>query len=199
MMHDWALFEKKARGLGFKHIAGVDEAGRGPLAGPVVAAAVILPESHDITRIDDSKKLSEAVRMSIFSSIQNHPTIHYGVGIATHEEIDAINILQATFLAMNRAVANLSIQPDILLVDGNRSPKTSIKTWAIVKGDALSQSIALASIIAKCTRDLMMLELDQVYPNYGFKQHKGYPTLAHRKAIHQHGLSPVHRKSFNIK
>jgi ribonuclease HII len=196
---DWTLFEKKARGLGFNHIAGVDEAGRGPLAGPVVAAAVILPETHDITHINDSKKLSEDVRLSIFDSIKNHPTICYGIGIATHEEIDAINILQATFLAMNRAVANLAIQPDILLIDGNRSPKTAIKTWAIVKGDALSESIALASIIAKCTRDQMMLDLDQIYPNYGFKQHKGYPTKAHRLAVQIHGLSPVHRKTFSSK
>jgi ribonuclease HII len=196
MTLDWKKFEKEAKALGFQHIAGIDEAGRGPLAGPVVAAACIIKDSLDIPLINDSKKMSEKLRDQIFDEFIHHPDISYGIGIVDHLEIDQLNILQATFLAMKRAVEKLSITPDLLLVDGNQSPKIPIKTWTIVKGDALSQSIAMASILAKVTRDRLMLQLDSLYPKYGFAQHKGYPTAHHKLMIQEFGLSPVHRKTF---
>jgi ribonuclease HII len=196
MTLDWKKFEKEAKALGFQLIAGIDEAGRGPLAGPVVAAACIIADHLYIPAINDSKKLSEKQRDQIYLDYINHPDIDYGVGIVDHGEIDELNILQATFLAMRRAVEQLPKVPDLLLVDGNQSPKISIKTWPIVKGDALSQSIAMASIIAKVTRDKMMNELDHLYPQYGFAKHKGYPTAYHKEMIAKHGLSSVHRKTF---
>lgn len=196
MTLDWKKFEKEAKALGFQLIAGIDEAGRGPLAGPVVAAACIIADHLYIPAINDSKKLSEKQRDQIYLDYINHPDIDYGVGIVDHVEIDELNILQATFLAMRRAVEQLPKVPDLLLVDGNQSPKISIKTWPIVKGDALSQSIAMASIIAKVTRDKMMNELDHLYPQYGFAKHKGYPTAYHKEMIAKHGLSSVHRKTF---
>jgi ribonuclease HII len=197
MSFDWLKFENEAKALGYANIAGIDEAGRGPLAGPVVAAAVILKGPVEIQGVNDSKKISEKKRDFIYQEAINHPNILYGIGIVEPEVIDSINILQATFLAMKTAVDHLSITPDLLLVDGNQPPKIPIQTWTIVKGDSLSFSIALASIIAKVTRDKIMDELDRNLPQYQFSQHKGYPTATHKKLIQQHGLSPYHRKSFN--
>ncbi|MES2121669.1 MAG: ribonuclease HII [Chlamydiota bacterium] len=188
--------ELGARWRGFHRIAGVDEAGRGPLAGPVVAAACILPEDALIAGVDDSKKLSPSKRFEIFQRLISDPRIEYGIGIISPEIIDQVNILQATFLAMLAAVSHLTTPPDFLLIDGNRKPPFSIPLDLIVKGDSRSQSIAAASIIAKETRDELMRALDQSYPQYGFAIHKGYGTKAHTQALFQHGPSPVHRKSF---
>ena len=196
MVLDWTKFEKEAKALGFANIAGVDEAGRGPLAGPVVAAAVIIPDNLQIEGINDSKKLSEKLRDQIYEKAIQDPSIQYGIGIVEPEEIDQINILNATFLAMQKAVLALPVKPDLLLVDGNQSPKISIPTWTIVKGDAQSKSIALASIIAKVKRDQIMKEIDQLLPQYCFLEHKGYPTVKHKLLIEKYGLSEYHRKSF---
>lgn len=190
------LYEQKAHHQGYKRIAGVDEAGRGPLAGPVVAAAVVLPSALSISGIADSKVLSSKEREEIFNQVIDHPDIDYGIGIVSAEQIDALNILQATFLAMSLAVKNLSFQPDFLLVDGNLSPRLGISDQPIVKGDTFELSIALASVLAKVKRDHVMMELDARYPLYGFAKHKGYGTQKHRLAIQTHGISPVHRKSF---
>ena len=180
-------------GQGYGHICGVDEAGRGPLAGPVVAAAVILP-AEVVAGIGDSKKLSEKKRLALLPVIMEKALV--GIGIATHEEIDEINILQATFLAMRRAVDDLCQRPDMALVDGNADPHLGIPTRAIVGGDAQSASIGAASIVAKCTRDRMMCEAGELYREYNFAKHKGYPTKEHYAAIAEHGLCPVHRRSF---
>ncbi len=188
-------FEKKASQKGFFRIAGIDEAGRGPLAGPVVSAAVILPEDFSCPGITDSKKLSEKKREALFPVIMDG-AIAVGVGIADHIEIDQINILAAALLSMKRAAANLSPPPDHLLIDGKFTIDSQLPQQAIVKGDALSISIAAASIIAKVTRDRMMIDLSKTYPEYGFETHKGYPTKAHKEAIAAHGPCPVHRKSF---
>ncbi|NDY70533.1 ribonuclease HII [Desulfobacter hydrogenophilus] len=188
-------FEKQAMLSGYKVIAGVDEAGRGPLAGPVVSAAVVLPDSFDVPGINDSKKLSEKKRETLFPVIQNH-AIAFGIGMADHEEIDRINILQASLLSMKRAVEDLQVRPDYLLIDGKFTINSTIDQRSVIKGDALSLSIAAASIIAKVTRDRIMAELDLQYPEYGLKRHKGYPTKAHKEAILTHGPCPVHRKSF---
>jgi ribonuclease HII len=188
-------FEKQARLSGYKMVAGVDEAGRGPLAGPVVSAAVVLSENFDVPGINDSKKLSEKKREALFPVIQTQ-AVAFGIGIADHEEIDRINILQASLLSMKRAVENLQMTPDYLLIDGKFTIDTTIDQRSVIKGDALSLSIAAASILAKVTRDRIMADLDVNYPQYGLKRHKGYPTKAHKEAILAHGPCPVHRKSF---
>jgi len=180
---------------GYKIIAGVDEAGRGPLAGPVVSAAVILPENFDIRGINDSKKLSEKKRAALFPKIQSQ-AIAFGIGIADHGEIDRINILQASLLSMKRAVDDLGLIPDYLLIDGKFTIDSNIDQRPVIKGDTLSLSIAAASILAKVTRDRIMTDLDLQYPEYEFKRHKGYPTKAHKQAILAHGPCPIHRKSF---
>lgn len=185
--------ELKLRGVGA--ICGVDEAGRGPLAGPVCAAAVILPEHLQIPGLNDSKKLSDKKRRDLFPIIKEQ-AIAYGIAFATVEEIDEINILQATFLAMERAVAQLNGQADFALIDGNREPKLDIESMAVVKGDSRSASIAAASILAKVTRDDYMEELASQYPQYGFEVHKGYGTKRHYQALEEFGMCPAHRRSF---
>lgn len=178
--------------------AGCDEAGRGCIAGPVVAAAVILPRGADFPEFDDSKKLTEKQREKLrIKVLENAAT--YGVGIVSAEEIDEINILNASFLAMHRAIDQLKIRPELLLIDGNRFNKYhDIKHQCIVGGDAKYQSIAAASILAKTTRDHIMQELDTQYPLYNWKQNKGYPTIEHKNAVAEHGMSPYHRKTFNM-
>ena len=176
-------------------ICGVDEAGRGPLAGPVCAAAVILPKHLQIPGLTDSKKLSDKKRRELFPIIQQQ-AIAYGIGLASEAEIDEINILQATFLAMRRALSQLSIRPEIALIDGNRETDFGLPVKTVVKGDSLSANIAAASILAKVTRDTMMVELAEQYPEYGFEIHKGYGTKAHYEALRTYGPCPIHRKSF---
>lgn len=180
---------------GIQIICGVDEAGRGPLAGPVCAAAVILPPHAQIPGLNDSKKLSDKRRRELFPLIKE-AAVAYGIGIATHEEIDEINILQATYLAMERAIQALSVKPELALIDGNRARDFGIPVETVIKGDSLCASIAAASILAKVTRDDMMLELANTYPQYGFEIHKGYGTKAHYAALDEHGISPIHRMSF---
>lgn len=180
---------------GVQIICGVDEAGRGPLAGPVCAAAVILPPHVEIPGLNDSKKLSDKRRRELFPLIKE-AAVAYGIGIATHEEIDEINILQATYLAMERALEALSVKPELALIDGNRAKDFGLPVETVVKGDSRSASIAAASILAKVTRDDMMLELANTYPQYGFEIHKGYGTKAHYAALDAHGISPIHRMSF---
>ena len=188
-------YENLLKEKGYKAVCGIDEAGRGPLAGPVFAAAVILPDDLGDLGINDSKKLSEKKRDALFDVIKEK-AIAWSVGSASEQEIDEINILNATFLAMKRAVEGLSVKPDIALVDGNRKPKTGIEEMTLVKGDSKSISIAAASILAKVSRDRYLLELDEKYPEYQFKKHKGYPTALHYEMIKEHGISPVHRLSF---
>lgn len=188
-------YENKYYDKGYKYVAGVDEAGRGPLAGPVFAAAVIFEKGVVIPEINDSKKLSEKKREALFGEIQNH-ALAYAIATATAQEIDEINILNASLLAMRRALASLSQAPDYLLVDGNVFRDFAIAGRAVVKGDALIPAIAAASILAKVARDRSCLELDRLYPAYGFAKHKGYPTEAHRAAILKYGPCPVHRRSF---
>ena len=180
---------------GIQIICGVDEAGRGPLAGPVCAVAVILPANLDIPGLTDSKKLSDKRRRELYPVIKEQ-AIAYGIGFASHEEIDEINILQATFLAMERAMNQLTIRPDLALIDGNRQKDFGIPVETVVKGDSLSASIAAASVLAKVSRDDVMLQLAQEYPGYGFEVHKGYGTKAHYEALHNLGPSPIHRMSF---
>ena len=178
-----------------KLIAGIDEAGRGPWAGPVVSAAVILNEKNIPDGLNDSKKLSEKKRLSLYSSIYNFHFV--GVGISSIEEIDSMNVLQATFLSMKRAVEDLNPQPEYILVDGNLDPGLNFKTKCIIKGDSISISIAAASVIAKVTRDNLMLTLDKEFPNYNWKKNKGYGTAEHRNALELHGPCKYHRKSFS--
>ncbi len=185
-----SYFEK-----GYSLICGVDEAGRGPLAGPVCAAAVILPPHLEITGLNDSKKLTDKKRRELMPVIKEQ-AVAWGIGFASHEEIDGINILQATFLAMERAMAALDVKPDLALIDGNREKDFGLPVVTVVKGDSLSASIAAASVLAKVTRDDLMEALAKEYPAYGFEIHKGYGTKAHYEAITQHGPSPVHRMSF---
>ncbi len=192
-----SLFEKRLRAEGFLNIAGIDEAGRGPLAGPVVAAACILPENSLFEHLNDSKQLTPEEREILFTQITSFPGVIFGIGIMDVETIDRVNILQATFLAMRKALESLELQPDYLLIDGNQLPHFEIPKEAIVEGDSLSISIAAASIIAKVTRDRLMVELDAQYPGYGFKKHKGYATDQHLEAIALHGPCAIHRKSFN--
>lgn len=176
-------------------VCGIDEAGRGPLAGPVVAAAVILDPARPIPGLNDSKKLSEKKRLVLAELIRER-AIAWAVAEASVEEIDRINILQASLLAMQRAVAGLAVRPTSALVDGNRCPKLDIPAEAIIQGDGKVASIAAASILAKTVRDAGMLVLHAQYPQYGFDRHMGYPTAAHFKALEEHGASPVHRRSF---
>jgi len=193
-----SIHEERLAARGFRAIAGIDEAGRGPLAGPVVAAACILPKGKLIPNLNDSKQLSPAERERLFEELQRDPTILFGIGMVSSERIDEINILQATFEAMKEAVRNLPTAPDYLLIDGNQTPKFSISSMAIIKGDELSLSIAAASILAKETRDRWMREAAKQWPHYGFEKHKGYGTAAHVQAIERYGLCPIHRKSFSI-
>ena len=178
-----------------KLIAGVDEAGRGPLAGPVCAAAVILPASVDIPGLNDSKKLSDKQRRALYPVIKER-ALAYAIAFASESEIDEVNILQATYLAMQRAVQQLPLKPDMLLIDGNRSPDFDISVKTVVHGDSLSASIAAASILAKVTRDDYMLEQAEKHPEYGFEVHKGYGTKAHYAALEKHGHCQIHRLTF---
>ena len=176
-------------------ICGVDEAGRGPLAGPVCAAAVILPKHLEIPGLDDSKKLSDKRRRELFPIIKEQ-AVAYGIGLASHEEIDEINILQATFLAMKRAIAQLEGKADFALIDGNRETDFGLPVQTVVQGDSRSANIAAASVLAKVTRDDIMEAMAVEYPQYGFEIHKGYGTKAHYAALTEHGPSPIHRMSF---
>lgn len=176
-------------------VCGIDEAGRGPLAGPVVAAACILKPDTVIEGLDDSKKLSEKKREKLYDEIINS-SLYYGIGTASPEEIDEINILEASLLAMRRALDATGAKPGILLVDGNQKKGFDFPAEAVVKGDSKSQSIAAASVLAKVFRDRLCLEMDKSYPEYGFSRHKGYPTKDHKAAVYLYGPSPIHRKSF---
>ena len=187
------LFDSKLEAI--SHAAGVDEAGRGPLAGDVYAAAVILDARYSIEGLADSKTLSEKKRISLAEQIKRH-ALCWSIAVATVEEIDQLNILQATLLAMKRAVEGLSIQPELAWVDGNQSPRLSCRVQTIVKGDALIPAISAASILAKTARDEDLLRLHLIYPQYAFDQHKGYGTALHLARLKQHGPSPVHRRSF---
>ena len=180
---------------GYKMICGVDEAGRGPLAGPVCAAAVILPKGLKLPGLNDSKKLTDKKRRELFPIIKEQ-AVAYGIGLASHEEIDEINILQATYLAMERAIAQLDGKADFALIDGNRAKDFGLPVRTVVKGDSLSASIAAASVLAKVTRDDIMLEMAETYPEFGFEVHKGYGTKAHYEALRSHGHRPIHRMSF---
>lgn len=194
-MVDFSI-ENEYRSKDCSVICGVDEAGRGPLAGPVYAAAVILSPDTVIEGLNDSKKLTEKKREALFPIIQEK-ALAYGIGFATEREIDEINILNATFLAMHRAVEQLQITPQLLLIDGNQKPKTGIcEEVPVVKGDAKSMSIAAASVLAKVSRDRFMLDLAKEYPQYAFEQHKGYGTKLHYERIAQYGIAPIHRKTF---
>lgn len=180
---------------GVKIICGVDEAGRGPLAGPVCAAAVILPLHLQIPGLTDSKKLTDKKRRELFPIIQAQ-AVAYGIGFASEREIDEINILQATFLAMERALGGLKVRPELALIDGNREKNFGIPVKTVVKGDSLSANIAAASILAKVSRDDLMLKMDEEYPGYGFAVHKGYGTKAHYEALTEKGPCPIHRRTF---
>ena len=193
-MPDFSI-EKQKIDSGFKYVCGIDEAGRGPLCGPVVAAACILPVDVDIPKLNDSKKLSPKVRMELFELIKEK-AIAYSIGYGDVEEIDRINILEATLLAMRRAVEGLEIKPDYLLVDGNIFRDFDVPGESVIKGDAVSSSIAAASILAKVTRDLLCDELDALYHEYGIKNHKGYGTKVHIEALRKYGPAPIHRKQF---
>lgn len=189
-------FEKAAVNSGFSCICGVDEAGRGPLAGPVCAAAVILPEGAVIEGLDDSKKLTEKKREGLYDIIKQ-TAVAYSVAYGTLEEIETVNILEATYLAMNRAIEGLNVKPDFALIDGNRVPRgIKIPCETVVKGDSKSMSVAAASVLAKVTRDRLMLEYDKKYPEYNFKKHKGYGTKEHTELIKQYGPCEIHRLSF---
>ncbi len=188
-------FENMYKEQGYKAICGVDEAGRGPLAGPVFAAAVILPEGLEIEGVTDSKKLTEKKREQLFDVIKEN-ALAYCVASASVEEIESLNILQADMLAMKRAVEGLGIQADFAMIDGNKTPSLTIPCTAIVKGDAKSESIAAASILAKVSRDRLMFDLAKKYPEYGFEKHKGYGTKAHMEAILKYGPCEIHRLSF---
>lgn len=189
------FFENEAQESGYMNVCGIDEAGRGPLAGNVVAAAVILPKGLVIDGLDDSKKLSEKKREALFDIIQKE-AVSFSVAWATPSEIDELNILGATMLAMHRSVEGLDIPADFALIDGNTARGFAIPVKTIVKGDAKSPSIAAASILAKVTRDRQCLELDMKYPEYGFKKHKGYPTKDHMNKLREIGPCEEHRKSF---
>lgn len=192
---DWLEFENKVIASGYSAVCGVDEAGRGPLAGPVCAAAVILPRNTVIDGVNDSKKLSEKKREQLFDVI-TEKALAYCVAWASVEEIEEINILNAAMLAMKRAVEGLSIKADFALIDGNKTPDLDIPAYSIVKGDARSMSIAAASILAKVSRDRLMYEYDTKYPQYNFAKHKGYGTTLHREMILKYGPCEIHRPSF---
>ena len=192
-------FDRQVYAKGYSSVCGVDEAGRGPLAGPVFAAAVILDPAYEIEGLNDSKKLSETRREALFDPICNQARA-YSIACASVEEIEHLNILQATLLAMDRAVAGLSIKPCLALVDGNRQPSHwKIPASTVVKGDSLSACIAAASVLAKVSRDRLMRELDKEYPHYQFSKHKGYGTALHRELLRTYGPSPAHRPSFLTK
>ena len=188
-------YEREAFAEGFAVVCGVDEAGRGPLAGPVCAAAVILPRETVIDGLNDSKKLPDKKRRELYDIITER-AVAYGIAFASEQEIDEVNILQATFLAMERAMEKLSVRPQLALIDGNRAKDFGLPVRTIVSGDALSASIAAASILAKVTRDRLMEELDGEYPQYGFAVHKGYGTKRHYEALRAFGLCPIHRRTF---
>ena len=190
----WAI-EDECRAEGYTVICGVDEAGRGPLAGPVCAAAVILPDHLELPGLNDSKKLSDKKRRELFPLIKEQ-AIAYGIGLASEKEIDEINILQATYLAMERALAQLEGKADLALIDGNRAKDFGLPVKTVVKGDSLSASIAAASILAKVTRDDLMEAYAEEFPGYGFEIHKGYGTKAHYAALTEKGPSPIHRMTF---
>ena len=190
----WQL-EDSIYSEGFSLLAGVDEAGRGPLAGPVCAAACILPRNLEIPGLNDSKKLSSKARDSLYDIIINS-AVSYGIAFASVEEIESLNILNATFVAMNRALSQLSPQPALALIDGNRNSGISIPSRCVVKGDSLCADIAAASVLAKVTRDRYMLTMAEQYPEYGFEKHKGYGTAQHYAALRQFGPSSIHRPSF---
>lgn len=194
-MTDMWAFEEKHSAEGYTCICGVDEAGRGPLAGPVCAAAVILPPNIEIPGLNDSKKLSDKKRRELYPVICEK-AVAYAIAFADHKEIDEINILQATYLAMERAITQLSVKADFALIDGNRAKDFGIPLETVVGGDGRSASIAAASILAKVTRDNYMLQMAQTYPDYGFEVHKGYGTKAHYAALAEHGPSPIHRMTF---
>ncbi len=195
MQVEWKPFEREAMRLGAVHVCGVDEAGRGPLAGPVYAAAVILPPDVRIEGLNDSKKLTEKKREALFPVICE-TAASFSIAFADEKEIDAYNILQATYLAMRRAVEGLDVPADYALIDGNRMPPLVIAGETIIKGDAVCQSIAAASVLAKVSRDRFMLEMDAKYPQYGFSKHKGYGTKEHYAALREFGPSPIHRLTF---
>lgn len=192
---NWLEYEQNAISKGFTSVCGVDEAGRGPLAGPVCAAAVILPENTVIEGVNDSKKLSEKKRESLFEVIKS-TAVSYCIAYATVEEIESLNILNATMLAMKRAVEGLDVKSDYAMIDGNRMPDLSIDGECIVKGDAKSMSIACASILAKVSRDRLLYEYAKEYPQYHFDKHKGYGTKVHVEALKEYGPCPYHRMSF---
>ena len=192
---DWLLYENEARNKGYKYICGVDEAGRGPLAGPVCAAAVILPEGLVIDGVNDSKKLTEKKREALFDVICNS-AIAYSTVFADVDEIEEVNILRATMNAMKRAVESLDTKADFAYIDGNTMPSLEINAECLIKGDAKSMSVACASILAKVSRDRLMLKYAQQYPQYSFEKHKGYGTKAHTEALLEHGPCPIHRMSF---
>lgn len=195
METEWLYYENLAREKGFENICGVDEAGRGPLAGPVCAAAVILKPNQIIEGVNDSKKLSEKKREALFDVIKSEVKV-YSIAFATVEEIEEMNILNATMLAMKRAVEGLKIKADYALIDGNRLPPLDIKSEYVIKGDAKSMSIAAASILAKVSRDRLCYEYAEKYPQYGFDKHKGYGTKLHTQAIKEYGPCEIHRMSF---
>ena len=190
----WA-YEEEVFGQGYKLVCGIDEAGRGPLAGPVCAAAVILPPHLEIPGLTDSKKLTDKKRRELMPIIKEQ-AIAWGIGFASHEEIDQINILQATYLAMERALEQLQVKPEFALIDGNRAKDFGLPVKTVVKGDSLSANIAAASVLAKVTRDDLMEAQALDHPGYGFEVHKGYGTKAHYEALTQKGPSPIHRMTF---
>ena len=194
-MTDMWEFENKYLSDGYQLICGVDEAGRGPLAGPVCAAAVILPPNTDIPGLNDSKKLTDKKRRELFPVICE-TAMAYSIAFADHKEIDEINILQATYLAMERAITSLTMKPDFALIDGNRAKDFGVPLETVVGGDGRSASIAAASVLAKVTRDDLMLKMAQEYPEYGFEVHKGYGTKAHYAALAEHGPCEIHRMTF---
>ena len=192
---DLWVYEREAFDAGIKLVCGVDEAGRGPLAGPVCAAAVILPPGLEIPGLNDSKKLTDKKRRELYDVITAQ-AVSYGIAFASEQEIDEINILQATFLAMERAMQKLSPQPELALIDGNRNTGIAVPSRCIVGGDGKCADIAAASVLAKVTRDRYMRRMAETYPQYGFEKHKGYGTAAHYAAIRAHGPCPIHRPSF---
>ena len=192
---NWLEYENEALAQGYTHVCGVDEAGRGPLAGPVCAAAVILPTDKCIEGVNDSKKLSEKKREALFEVIKAE-AVSYSIAYATVQEIEEINILNATMLAMKRAVEGLNVKADYAMIDGNRMPDLSIDSECIVKGDARSMSIACASILAKVTRDRLLYQYAKEYPQYHFEKHKGYGTKLHKEALLEYGPCPYHRPRF---
>lgn len=194
-MQDWLKYEQELKAQGYLAVCGIDEAGRGPLAGPVCTACVILPEGYVPDGVNDSKKLTEKKREALYDIICRD-AVAYGIAMATQAEIDEYNILQATFLAMRRAFEQIQPSPQAAIIDGNQKPGLPVYEFTLVKGDALSASVAAASILAKVTRDRYMTALDTRYPAYGFAKHKGYGTAAHRAALLEYGPCPEHRRSF---